>query len=56
MGRRFFTRAEGALKATPLFLVLLVIEFTGAPYTDPVVYALLPATQFEWVFHGDAYG
>eukprot|EP00873_Tetraselmis_striata_P002388 jgi/Tetstr1/422652/TSEL_013457.t1 len=32
-GDRFFTRAEGPLKATPLFVVLLVIEFTDIVFS-----------------------
>ena len=36
-GEKFWTREEGVLKATPLLLVLWVIELTGAPSVACVV-------------------
>jgi tellurite resistance protein TerC len=44
-GNRFFTRAEGQLKATPLFLVLLAIESSDIIFavdSIPAIFAITP--------------
>jgi tellurite resistance protein TerC len=50
-GKRFFVRREGALYATPLFLVLVLIEFTDIVFaldSIPAVFAVTMDPFIVW--------
>ena len=50
-GKRFFVRREGALYATPLFLVLVLIEFTDIVFaldSIPAVFAVTTDPFIVW--------
>ena len=50
-GRRFFTRRDGALWATPLFLVLVVIEFTDLVFAVDSIPAIFAITLDPFVVY-----
>lgn len=50
-GNRFFTRRNGLLHATPLFLVLLVVEFTDVVFAVDSVPAVLAVSNDVYVIY-----
>lgn len=48
-GSKFFTRVDGQLFATPLFLVLIIIEFTDVVFAVDSVPAVLAVTQDSFI-------
>lgn len=50
-GRQFFVRRHGVLHATPLFLVLVMIEFTDLVFAVDSIPAILAITQDPFVVY-----
>jgi tellurite resistance protein TerC len=48
-GGRFFTRADGRLHATPLFIVLLVVETTDVMFALDSIPAVIAITRDEFI-------
>jgi len=48
-GSKFFTRVDGALAATPLFLALMVVEFTDVIFALDSIPAVLGITQDPFI-------
>jgi len=48
-GSKFFTRQNGALLATPLFLVLLMVEFTDLVFAVDSIPAIFAVTQDPFI-------
>jgi tellurite resistance protein TerC len=50
-GRQFFVRRDGVLQATPLFLVLVMVEFTDLVFAVDSIPAILAITQDPFVVY-----
>lgn len=50
-GQRFFVRRQGILHATPLFLVLILVEFTDLVFAVDSIPAILAITQDPFVVY-----
>jgi len=50
-GRRFFVRRNGVLHATPLFLVLVMVEFTDLVFAVDSIPAILAITQDPFIVY-----
>ena len=50
-GQKFFTRAEGRLRATPLFLVLVVVELTDLVFAVDSIPAIFAVTTDPFIVY-----